>query len=415
MITLTLLLIFIVPQLQVDEVNSSREDGLELLELVVNQSNVSSTVAVANSSVQLYLGMYNDGLLYISLPQPFGVLIDESEQVARMRTDETYSIMSKSGHSFADFDIKAGSQLQAAFNLTLTMFLTILLLGSSYLFNRDVERVVVAPIERMTKVIRKLASTLFILSNKEDSSQKSEEADPAAFVENVVTKLENFFLVNVNSSRKELNGLSSRNPYSKRTVRKDMERLQTMKNTGSGVAPSVNSSSGSGGSGKTGSRKARRRMTLTHDDVGLSVATAPYLQVGLPEAAANDSRRLLCSHFHTHTSIQSSHRQNLEALWADESAQQFFKVFLTQEFAVESFQFVQACNQFKIESLEQATTIYNTFISKTSPLQVNISSLETEHVEAAMSCPTAHMFDEATEEIFRQMERDNFPRFLKSK
>ena len=277
-ITLTLLLIFIVPQLQVDEVNSSREDGLELLEMVVNQSNISTTISAANSSVKLYLQMYSPGLLFISLPPPFGVLVDQSERIAQMRTDEYYSVMSKSGHSLADFDTKDVSQLQAMFNLTLTMFLTILLLASSYLFNRDVERVVVAPIERMTAVIRKLASTLFILSNKEDSSKSAEESDPAAFVENVVQKLENFFLVNVNSSRKALNGISSRNPYSKRTVRKEMNRIETMKQ-GLKITPQSSSNSVGSGQGSGGSRKMKRRMTLTHQEVGLSVATAPYLQV----------------------------------------------------------------------------------------------------------------------------------------
>lgn len=115
-----------------------------------------------------------------------------------------------------------------------------------------------------------------------------------------------------------------------------------------------------------------------------------------------------------------------------------FKQHLHQEHAIENLQFYQAVQDFKKKailaiksnSFEQLVGIINgileMFINKDAPNMVNLSSTVyhkltedvealREHVSTQEKIPFAYTqtFNDAQSEIFRLMQRDNFPRFLK--
>ena len=89
---------------------------------------------------------------------------------------------------------------QAVFNILLTSLLIFLLAASSYLFNVDVRESVVKPIERTTRVIKKLAHTLFLLSHDDemgdgDDNDETAELFEGQFIDNITERLNTFFNV----------------------------------------------------------------------------------------------------------------------------------------------------------------------------------------------------------------------------
>uniref|UniRef100_A0A8D0GDR4 Regulator of G-protein signaling 8 n=1 Tax=Sphenodon punctatus TaxID=8508 RepID=A0A8D0GDR4_SPHPU len=97
-----------------------------------------------------------------------------------------------------------------------------------------------------------------------------------------------------------------------------------------------------------------------------------------------------------------------------------FRAFLKTEFSEENLEFWLACEEFKktrstAKLASKAHRIFEEFIDVQAPREVNID-FQTREVtrknvqEASLSC-----FDEAQGKVHSLMEKDSYPRFLRSK
>uniref|UniRef100_A0A8B9NIC3 Regulator of G protein signaling 18 n=1 Tax=Accipiter nisus TaxID=211598 RepID=A0A8B9NIC3_9AVES len=96
-----------------------------------------------------------------------------------------------------------------------------------------------------------------------------------------------------------------------------------------------------------------------------------------------------------------------------------FTKFLKTEFSEENIEFWIACEDYKKsktahELLPKAKTIYETFIQKDAPKEVNLDFQTKEVTSQNIEQPIITTFDAAQNTVYRLMEQDSYPRFLRS-
>ncbi|XP_018114266.1 regulator of G-protein signaling 1 [Xenopus laevis] len=110
---------------------------------------------------------------------------------------------------------------------------------------------------------------------------------------------------------------------------------------------------------------------------------------------------------------------SLEKLLVSEEGQAVFRAFLKSEFSEENIEFWLACEDYKAtndsEELRcKANVIYQEFIQPNANKQINIDFSTRNSVTKDLLEPTKATFNGAQKMIFILMERDSYPRFLKS-
>ncbi|XP_051551023.1 regulator of G-protein signaling 3-like isoform X2 [Myxocyprinus asiaticus] len=111
--------------------------------------------------------------------------------------------------------------------------------------------------------------------------------------------------------------------------------------------------------------------------------------------------------------------ESLDALLSHKYGLAVLRSFLQTEFSEENLDFWLACEDFKrIKSLSKmasrAKKIFTEYISIQSCKEVNLDSYTREHIKENMENICADCFDLAQSRIFGLMERDSYPRFLRS-
>ncbi|XP_038205779.1 regulator of G-protein signaling 1 [Arvicola amphibius] len=110
--------------------------------------------------------------------------------------------------------------------------------------------------------------------------------------------------------------------------------------------------------------------------------------------------------------------QSLEKLLANQAGQSIFGNFLKSEFSEENIEFWLACEDYKkTESgllSSKAEDIYKAFVRSDAVKQINIDFRTRESTAKKIKSPTPTSFDEAQKVIYTLMEKDSYPRFLKS-
>ncbi|OCT82806.1 regulator of G-protein signaling 8 [Xenopus laevis] len=96
-----------------------------------------------------------------------------------------------------------------------------------------------------------------------------------------------------------------------------------------------------------------------------------------------------------------------------------FHTFLQTEFSEENLEFWEACEDYKktrwVKKLpSKAQGISQEFLQIGSPREVNIDHRTRELIYKKMAVPCRNCFDAAQEQIQILMEKDSYPRFLKS-
>ncbi|XP_067829227.1 regulator of G-protein signaling 4-like isoform X1 [Heptranchias perlo] len=96
-----------------------------------------------------------------------------------------------------------------------------------------------------------------------------------------------------------------------------------------------------------------------------------------------------------------------------------FRAFLRSEFSEENIDFWLACEEYRNTKAGpkltlKAQKIYNEFVAVQAPKEVNLDSHSRESVLQNMTNPSLSCFDPAQKRIYGLMEKDSFPRFLKS-
>ncbi|KAL2089762.1 hypothetical protein ACEWY4_014450 [Coilia grayii] len=112
-------------------------------------------------------------------------------------------------------------------------------------------------------------------------------------------------------------------------------------------------------------------------------------------------------------------RESFERLLSSKHGLYAFRAFLISEFSEENITFYLACEDFKrtksaAKLLSKAEKIYNEFIGNEAPREVNIDHETQEITRANVSHPTLSCFELAQHRIYILMEKDCYPRFLRS-
>uniref|UniRef100_A0A672F9T5 Regulator of G-protein signaling 8 n=1 Tax=Salarias fasciatus TaxID=181472 RepID=A0A672F9T5_SALFA len=97
-----------------------------------------------------------------------------------------------------------------------------------------------------------------------------------------------------------------------------------------------------------------------------------------------------------------------------------FRTFLKTEFSDENIEFWMACEDYKkIKSstklVSKANKIFKEFIDVQAPREINIDYRTREKTKQSLADPTPTSLNEAQAKIYSLMEKDSYPRFLRSK
>ncbi|XP_062392783.1 regulator of G-protein signaling 14 [Sardina pilchardus] len=111
---------------------------------------------------------------------------------------------------------------------------------------------------------------------------------------------------------------------------------------------------------------------------------------------------------------------SFERLLEDPTGVRYFTAFLKSEVSAENILFWQACEKFRRipssqpdELCREALSIYNTYLSDSATLPVNID--DTARVdEQTLKAPHSNMFQKAQQQIFKLMKFDSYARFVRS-
>lgn len=137
--------------------------------------------------------------------------------------------------------------------------------------------------------------------------------------------------------------------------------------------------------------------------------------------------RLQCMFSHS-SSVESSRltledtqqwSQSLEKLLDSKYGLATFRTFLKSEYSDENIEFWLTCEDYKkirssFRMSSRAKRIYEQFIKAESPKEINIDYQTREQIKRNVKTPTVHCFDEAQKIVYGLMERDSYPRFLRS-
>ncbi|NXG79915.1 RGS18 protein, partial [Baryphthengus martii] len=111
--------------------------------------------------------------------------------------------------------------------------------------------------------------------------------------------------------------------------------------------------------------------------------------------------------------------ESFDKLLSEKAGLDAFTKFLKTEFSEENIEFWIACEDYKKsktarELLPKAKTIYETFIQKDAPKEVNLDFQTKEVTSQNIEQPILTTFDAAQSTVYRLMEQDSYPRFLRS-
>ncbi|KAK1328100.1 hypothetical protein QTO34_012523 [Cnephaeus nilssonii] len=96
-----------------------------------------------------------------------------------------------------------------------------------------------------------------------------------------------------------------------------------------------------------------------------------------------------------------------------------YAAYLKLEHSDENIQFWMACETYKKIAFRwsrifRAKKLYKIYIQPQSPREINIDSSTRETIIRNIQEPTRTCFEEAQKIVYMHMERDSYPRFLKS-
>ncbi|XP_071348417.1 regulator of G-protein signaling 13 [Trachinotus anak] len=110
---------------------------------------------------------------------------------------------------------------------------------------------------------------------------------------------------------------------------------------------------------------------------------------------------------------------SLERLLSSKYGMKIFQAFLKTEFSDENIEFWLVCEDYKkikssFRMSSRAKKIFKRYIQAEAPREINIDHKTRDLIRRNIKAPTAVCFDDAQRIVFGLMERDSYPRFLRS-
>ncbi len=121
--------------------------------------------------------------------------------------------------------------------------------------------------------------------------------------------------------------------------------------------------------------------------------------------------------------MSTSDDWSLDQVMADPDLVLVFREFLKDSFSSENLAFIVEIENYKdlwnqgasAEAItERANQIYNKYFSTKSKYELNVSGSLVEELKEKMKAPSTIIFNRVQQSIFKLVETDSFPRFLKS-
>ncbi|XP_069792396.1 regulator of G-protein signaling 4-like isoform X2 [Narcine bancroftii] len=112
--------------------------------------------------------------------------------------------------------------------------------------------------------------------------------------------------------------------------------------------------------------------------------------------------------------------ESLQRLVIHKNGLVIFAEFLRTEYSEENIKFWLECEAYRKDKTSaklafKARKIFDEYIAVDAPKEVNLEAQIREKVKKNILEPTSSCFDEAQSKIYTLMEKDSYPRFLKSK
>uniref|UniRef100_A0A3B3IB45 Regulator of G protein signaling 5b n=1 Tax=Oryzias latipes TaxID=8090 RepID=A0A3B3IB45_ORYLA len=111
-------------------------------------------------------------------------------------------------------------------------------------------------------------------------------------------------------------------------------------------------------------------------------------------------------------------RESFEKLLSSQNGLCLFRAFLVSEFSEENIAFYLACEDYRTSKpsklASKAKKIYEEFICSDAPREVNLDHATKAITMENMQRPSLSCFNLAQAKIYTLMEKDCYPRFLKS-
>ncbi|KAI4810192.1 regulator of G-protein signaling 13-like [Pseudochaenichthys georgianus] len=111
--------------------------------------------------------------------------------------------------------------------------------------------------------------------------------------------------------------------------------------------------------------------------------------------------------------------ESLERLLSSKYGMKIFQAYLKSEFSDENIEFWLLCEDYKkmkssFRMSSRAKKIFKRYIQAEAPREINIDHNTRELIRRNMKTPDSLCFDDARRIVYGLMEKDSYPRFLRS-
>ncbi|XP_020504741.1 regulator of G-protein signaling 13 [Labrus bergylta] len=161
-----------------------------------------------------------------------------------------------------------------------------------------------------------------------------------------------------------------------------------------------------------------------------SLVTSPQFNMDTASKMRGNDRCILRSRLHRSSSRavtteglcfeeMSQWSQSLERLLSSKYGVTIFQAFLKTEFSDENVEFWMVCEDYKktkssFRMCSRAKKIFKRYIQAEAVREINIDHKTRDLIRRNIKEPTTACFDDAQRIVYGLMERDSYPRFLKS-
>ena len=365
-------LVVILPFLTGDPAPDDQSPALGL-EVLVDTQRPADFIALSS----VYLAAQSD-LIYLfvntSTAAAAGngsqVLLDRRSEMGWLRVSEL-NIYSDGG-SQATFSIRDSVYLSSCYSMATTSLIIAVFAIGSYVISRNVHSLVVAPLERMTQIIRKLAGTVcFLSAATEDESREMTDGLETNMIESTIEKMANIFAVQ---------------PDGNSALPKPLQMMAGSKHT---------------------------EILTNSSVVSIEVTERPK---GIQEQPVVDDGSVSDDRSQWQDIDTAVHRElaTIDEIVSHPLVIPYFDLYLSSCFVSENLHFCLEVDRFRSIIRTHALNLYNSFISNRAHNAINTSSNLRETIASGLDEPTAQLFDGAQRDCLGLM-RGHWIVFLRSR
>ena len=343
--------------------------------------------------------------------------------------------------SSAQIDVKQINIVQAQLSMTMCLFVVTAFVASSHSVSSDARELVIKPIERMTKIVHKLASTVCILSNEnaavaaasEDGGRGGGEDGGGSGRSGGSDGLSESSGENLNEAELLEEVMMQMTVALKAKERRQKRRSSMMSRASSFLT------SGGGGGGGGGSR--RRRSSEMSSGSGnrwksrfsFSGSAHIYAAAGPDGAGSGGSSNgrgsgsRLASDLTTNSfsqltpDVRCEIQQHpallsIESILHNQLASKYLRQYMARTLTLENYMFWDEVEKLKAMQMAQRQLIFRRFILESSPHQVNLDASSRGRIEMLMieSRGITTPFDDAAKIVVSLMQLNTYINFLTS-